>query len=78
MAGAKDSSFSPGLALLVGSLMVPTTSAGFGIAALRPAVAVLGFLGLAGAVLVLGPPVVVPVALGPYNLLLAPKPQFAD
>jgi hypothetical protein len=30
MAGAKDSSFSPALALPVGSLVVPTTSAGFG------------------------------------------------
>jgi hypothetical protein len=29
MAGAEDSSFSPGLALPVGSLMVPTTSTGF-------------------------------------------------
>jgi hypothetical protein len=60
-----------------------------GIAALRPARvvlgflrlvgAVLGFLGLAGAVLlVLGPPVVVPVALEPHHLLLAPKLQFVD
>jgi hypothetical protein len=50
-----------------------------GLASLRPARADLGFLGLAGAVLlVLGPPVVVLVALGPHHLLLAPKLQFAD
>jgi hypothetical protein len=48
------------------------------IAALRLARAILGFLGWAGAVLlVLGPPVVVPVALGPYDILLASKPQSA-
>jgi hypothetical protein len=49
-----------------------------GLASLRPAGAVLGFVGLAGVVLlVLGPPVVVPAALRPH-LLFAPKLQFAD
>jgi hypothetical protein len=34
---------------------------------------------LAGVVLlVLGPPMVVLIALGPHHLLLAPKLQFAD
>jgi hypothetical protein len=49
-----------------------------GLASLRPARAVLGFVGLAGAILlVLGPPMVVPVALRPH-ILFAPKLQFAD
>jgi hypothetical protein len=53
--------------------------AGAVLVSLRLAGAVLGFLGLAGAVLlVLGPPVVVPAALGPHHLLLAPKLLFAD
>jgi hypothetical protein len=74
MAGVEDSAFSPGLALLVGSLAVLPTSADFGIATLRPAGAVLGFLGLAGAILlVLGPSVVVPAALWCHHLLTAPK-----
>jgi hypothetical protein len=79
MARAEDSVFSPGLALPVGSLVVPTTLQILGLASLRAAGAVLGFVGLAGAVLlVLGPPVVVPAALGPHHLLLAPTLQFAD
>jgi hypothetical protein len=89
MAGTKDLAFSPGLALPVGSLVVLTTSADYGLAplgptgvflvSLTPAGAVLGFLGLAGVVLlVVGPPVVVLSALGPHHLLPAPKFQSAD
>jgi hypothetical protein len=84
MAGAEDSAFSPGIALPVGSLVVSTTSADFGtcfseagwavLVSLRPARAILCFLGLAGVVLlVVGPPMVVLSSLWPHHLLPAPK-----
>jgi hypothetical protein len=46
MAGAKGLASSFGFALLVGSSVVPPTSAGFGTCFSGPAEAVLGLLGL--------------------------------
>jgi hypothetical protein len=79
MARAEDSTSSPSLALPVGSLAVPPTSADFGTCCSESAEAALGFLGLSGAVLlVLGPSVVVLAALGPHHLLFAPQFQSAN
>jgi hypothetical protein len=59
--------------------LVALRPAGAVLGFLKSAGAVLGFLGLAGAFfLVMGPPMVVPTALGPYHLLLALKLQFTD
>jgi hypothetical protein len=79
MAGAEDSIFSPGLALPVGSLVVPTTSADFGTCFSEAGWGCSWFSRAGWAILLfLGPPVVVLAALGPHHLLLAPKLQFAD
>jgi hypothetical protein len=89
MAGAKDSAFSPGLALPVGSLVVPTTSVDFGTCCSRAGwgfscfsdtgwgcsrFSGAGWCYPSGC----GAPVVVPSALGPHHLLPTPKFQSTD